>query len=284
MTNSSDGLRPVLDHVVINVLGNLDAAAAQYERLGFRLTERGHHTLGSSNNLAIFGTDYLELLGYLPGREAMRPDLWRHPAGLTGLVFKADDPDFVHGTLRDRGLPVQAPVRFARPVALPEGTRDARFAVVRVSSDVVQNGRTYFCQHMTPELVWRSQWQTHENGVIGIAEFVIASRDPARAGLLYEQMFGPHLLCPVPGGVSFRAGGTSVLLLLPQAIRERYAGAALVSADGTDRMVALTFKTTSIEAARAVLDRGGVIYRLLPAGGIVVPHDHAANVALAFIS
>ena len=48
-------VRPVLDHVVINVMGRLDEAAAQYQRLGFQLTERGYHTLGSSNNLAIFG-------------------------------------------------------------------------------------------------------------------------------------------------------------------------------------------------------------------------------------
>ncbi len=40
---SSRAITPVLDHVVINVLGQLDEAAAQYEQLGFQLTERGHH-------------------------------------------------------------------------------------------------------------------------------------------------------------------------------------------------------------------------------------------------
>ena len=55
MALAINSVRPVLDHVVINVMGKLDEAAAQYGRLGFQLTERGHHTLGSSNNLAIFG-------------------------------------------------------------------------------------------------------------------------------------------------------------------------------------------------------------------------------------
>jgi hypothetical protein len=110
--------RPVLDHAVINVAGKLDEAAEQYSRLGFQLTGRGHHTLGSSNNLAIFGTNYLELLGYLPGRETMRADLWAYPAGLTGLVFKSVDADMIYSTLKNRGVPVQEPISFARPVAL----------------------------------------------------------------------------------------------------------------------------------------------------------------------
>jgi len=70
-------LIPQIDHVVINVMAKLNEAADQFQRLGFHLTERGHHTLGTSNNLAIFGTDYLELLGYEEGNAAKRPDGWQ---------------------------------------------------------------------------------------------------------------------------------------------------------------------------------------------------------------
>ncbi len=274
-------IRPVLDHVVVNVMGNLDEAAAQYTRLGFQLTERGHHTLGSSNNLAIFGTNYLELLGYLPGRESMRADLWAHPAGLTGLVFKSADADLVYSTLRERGIPVQEPMSFARPVALADGVQDARFKVIRVAGEEVQNGRTFFCHHDTPELVWRPEWQSHPNGVTDIAEFVIASREPARTAALYERMFGPDLLTPISGGVSFRAGTATVLILEPAATAKRYAGAALTSEDGSDRMVALTFKVASLATPRTLFDASGVAYRAF-ADGIVVAHADAANVALAF--
>jgi len=234
---ASQPLRPVLDHAVINVMGKLDEAAAQYTRLGFQLTERGHHTLGSSNNLAIFGTNYLELLGYLPGRETMR-------AG---------------------------------------GARDARFKVIRVSGDAVQNGRTFFCHHDTPELVYRPEWQSHPNGVVDIVEFVIASHEPARTAVVYDRMFGPGLLTPVQGGVSFRAGAATVLMLEPAAIAERYTGAALVSEDGSDRMVALTFKVASLGTPRALFDAAGIPYRPC-AGGIVVSHADAANVALGFVA
>lgn len=278
---SDAAIQPVLDHVVINVMGKLDGAAAQYARLGFQLTERGHHTLGSSNNLAIFGTNYLELLGYLPGRETMRADLWAHPAGLTGLVFKSVDADLVYATLKGRGVPVMEPMSFARPVALPGGAQDARFKVIRVGGDVVRNGRTFFCHHDTPELVYRPEWQVHPNGVTDITEFVIASHEPARTATVYDQMFGPNLLTPVPGGVSFRAGAATVLVLEPAVIAERYAGAAPVSEDGSDRMVALTFKVASLATPRTLFDVAGIAYRAYT-GGIVVSHPDAANVALGF--
>jgi hypothetical protein len=274
---------PVLDHVVINVMGQLDEAAAQYQRLGFQLTERGHHSLGSSNNLAIFGSTYLELLGYLPGRETQRADLWAHPTGLTGLVFKSPDADLVFETLKARGVPALEPLSFARPVDLPGGAQDARFKVIRVSGEQVQNGRTFFCHHDTPELVYRPEWQAHANGATDIVEFVIASTDPARTAALYDRMFGPDLLTPVEGGVSFRAGTATIFVLEPSAIAARYAGAAPTSADGSDRMVGLTFKVASLDAPKAVFDAAKISYAPY-AGGIVVGHADAANVALAFVA
>jgi hypothetical protein len=278
---ASRPIAPVLDHVVINVLGKLDEAATEYSRLGFQRTERGHHTLGSSNNLAIFGTNYLELLGYLPGRETMRADLWAHPPGLSGLVFKSVDADLIYATLKDHGVPALEPMGFARPVALPGDTQDARFKVIRVSSEEVQNGRTFFCHHDTPQLVWRPEWQAHANGATEIVEFVIASQDPAHTASLYERMFGAPLLVPTSGGFSFNAGAATVFVLKPDAVAVRYAGAALTSTDGTDRMVALVFKVPSLDTPRAVFDEAGIPFRPY-AGGIIVSHADAANVALGF--
>jgi len=220
------------------------------------------------------------LLGYLPGSETKRADLWAHPPGLTGLVFKSVDPDLVFAALKERRVPAEQPMSFSRPVPLPGGVQDARFRVVRVSEEV-QNGRTFFCHHDTPELVYRPEWRTHSNGAVGIVEFVIASSAPSRTAALYERMFGAPTLTKVPGGVSFGAGLAVVRVLEPSAVAERYAGAALVSEDGSDRMVALVFKVGSLDTPRAVLEKAGIGY--LPyADGIVVGHADAANVALGF--
>ena len=103
---------PVIDHVVINARDRLDEAAATYQRLGFALTPRGHHTLGSSNNLAVLGTDYIELLGVVPG-VSDRTDLLDWPAGLNGVVFKTFDSDATFAALQGEGVPVLQPQEFS---------------------------------------------------------------------------------------------------------------------------------------------------------------------------
>ena len=66
---------PTLDHVVINVRDRIDAGAETFRRLGFTLTPRGYHTLGSMNHLAMFGTEYLELIA-APATPASHHDEW----------------------------------------------------------------------------------------------------------------------------------------------------------------------------------------------------------------
>ena len=106
---------PVLDHVVIDVRDRIDDALRRFSALGFQLTPRGHHTLGSANHLAMFATDYLELLSF--GEDgATRTEIARFPAGLNGLVFKTTDADLVHRHAAEAGLPV-LPVQ----VLLPPG-------------------------------------------------------------------------------------------------------------------------------------------------------------------
>ena len=81
---------PVLDHVVVNALQEMDAAEATFRNLGFTLTPRGYHTLGSINHLAVFATDYLELIA-LPPAATGRLDLLRWPQGWNGVVFNTED-------------------------------------------------------------------------------------------------------------------------------------------------------------------------------------------------
>lgn len=274
---------PVLDHVVINVKDRLDPAQDAYERLGFQLTERGHHSLGSANHLAIFDTNYLELLGYEPGKEGSRADLWAHPIGLTGLVFKGTAPEARYEDLKSRGVPVEPPAEFTRPVDLPGGAQDAKFRVLRISPGEVQNGRTFFCYHFTPDLVWREEWQGHPNTVTSVREFIIASKDPARTAALYDRMFGPDLLQKVEGGVVFPAGAAKVAVLAPEAITARFGQPVELGPDGSDRMVALVFATASLDAAQNVFKANGIEALPFGAAGLVVSADQGMGVITAFV-
>src|ERR1700752_4146754 len=117
MEGHMGALSPVLDHVVIDVRHRIDEAMRCFQALGFNLTPRGRHTLGSVNHLAMFATDYLELLGFA-GDGAIRPEIMRFPVGLNGLVFKNPEANPVHDQAAASGLPILPVQSFSRPVAL----------------------------------------------------------------------------------------------------------------------------------------------------------------------
>src|ERR1700754_1358919 len=114
---------PTLDHVVVNVRDRIDEAAEAYRRLGFTLTPRGYHTLGSMNHLAIFGTDYMELIAAKPGDTA-RPEIMAAPLGLNGLVFGSENAAETYAALRRAEVSIDPPQQFSRPVQVGEATRD----------------------------------------------------------------------------------------------------------------------------------------------------------------
>ena len=228
--------RPVFDHLVINARDRLDEAEACYRGLGFTLTPRGYHTLGSINHCAVFGTDYLELVGIGTHAKEVRGELLRFPEGLNGIVFATNDAAALYATLAAAGAPVEPPVDFSRPVDLGGGrTEDARFRVVRVKAEATSYGRVYFCQHFTPELVWREEWLDHPNGAISIARAVILARDPDKTAILYRQLFGDAAVKPVRDGFALSDGDAS-LDIVTSAWSE--------SARGADRLLGLALRTS----------------------------------------
>ena len=120
---------PTFDHVVVNARDQLDQAQAAYERLGFTLTPRGFHSLGSMNHLAIFGTDYLELIA-VAGKQSARQEILDDPFGLAGLVFGAEDATASYAALVERGVPAGPPIEFTRSVTLAASRGGAAGAAV----------------------------------------------------------------------------------------------------------------------------------------------------------
>src|SRR5689334_22759736 len=121
------------DHVVITVR-DLDAAAAQWRKLGFTLSPRGTHSpqMGSGNYTIMFGEDYLELLGVLHETEQNKPtrEFLKNREGIERTAFTTDDAAAGAAELSARGLVPLGPVHFGRPVDLPNGGKsEAKFNV-----------------------------------------------------------------------------------------------------------------------------------------------------------
>jgi hypothetical protein len=155
-----------LDHLVINTRFDTDAAQAVFEQLGFTVAPRGYHTLGSINHAIVFGDHYLELIGLPADGKTVREEILNSPLGADGLVFRTSDPDATSTDLQQAGFDATPPQTFSRPV---EPLGDARFTTVRLKPGQLDGGRVYFCQHLTPELVFRDEWQQHPNGVMSLS-------------------------------------------------------------------------------------------------------------------
>ena len=265
---------------MINLRDQIEFGWAAFLRLGFTLTPRGYHTLGSMDHLAIFGTDYLELIA-APAGERRRADILDAPIGLNGLIFGTEDSASVHAALAAAGVPVEPPEQFSRPVEIAGGKRDAVFRTVRLTSGAVPAGRVYFCHHFTRDLVWRDEWRHHANGVVGIARAVIAAREPNGFGALFARMFGESAEQPILHGFSLAVGLARVDVITPAALLAAF-GPAAPDVDGRDEfMAALTLRTRSLDLTAAALAAGGV-EGLRESDRTVVPAKDACGVALEF--
>lgn len=147
-----------LDHLVINSHFALDDSAKLFADLGFHLTPRGYHSLGSINHLIMFEHHYLELIGLPDQREPLRRELLESPVGIDGLVFATTDAAQTENTLRQSGFAVQPVQHFSREVVSAQASGEARFSTMRLQAGNFSAGRVYFCQHHTPEWVWRDEW------------------------------------------------------------------------------------------------------------------------------
>ena len=241
-----------LDHVVINVKDDMDLAQLVFSNLGFTLTPRGYHTLGSINHLMMFGSDYMELIGFpengVVNNPNSRSDLTTAPFGINGLVFKSSDVDKTFEKLVELQMDGDPPKSFSRPVELDGRKTDAKFRTVTVRAGVFPEGRVYFCEHGTPELVWRPEWQSHENGIEAVSEIVVVTRDPAKSGDLYSKLLGTSFVKKSLGKSLEIPGGGFITVYSEDEYQERY-GQLASSLEGRDAI----FGALVFESAKDIL-------------------------------
>jgi 4-hydroxyphenylpyruvate dioxygenase-like putative hemolysin len=155
-----------IDHAVIAVR-DLAAAAAGFAALGFTLTPRGQHSIGSQNHCIMFGSTYVELLAAPVAHPWL--DYYRaFGEGLAAISLSTEDANATYVALQAKGA--KKPMDLARPV---EGGV-ARFRLVQIEGAP----QLFFVQHLTRELVWRPEWQRHANGAAELLGVSLAAKRP----------------------------------------------------------------------------------------------------------
>jgi len=192
---------PMLDHLVVNAMFEIDAAAMCFAALGFTLTPLGYHSLGSVNHLMMLGDHYLELVGLPVGATTLRREILESRLGIDGLVFKSDDAQATYERLIGVDVDCGAPQLFSRPVEIDGCEQTARFRTTRLTPGELPGVRVYFCEHLTPQWVFGPAVPPHANGAHALTELVVVSRDPAGDARHYARIAG-HTGAGVHGGAS----------------------------------------------------------------------------------
>jgi catechol 2,3-dioxygenase-like lactoylglutathione lyase family enzyme len=271
------------DHVVVTVR-DLDAAAAQWRKLGFTVSPRGTHSpqMGSGNYTIMFGDDYLELLGVLHETEQNKPtrEFLSKREGIERTAFTTDDAAAGAAELKSRGLAPLGPTHFGRPVDLPNGEKgEAKFNVFRWPLSESPGGmRIFACQHLTRGTVWIPELQKHANGATRLATIEILSSDPKAAAahmgrLIDEPVSAADGVWRVPSGGKradfLFSDATTFAQRYPEAVR---AGAAPEGA------AALVIGTSDLAAATKALGGTGITHQ----GLVSVPAREANGVIVSF--
>lgn len=260
----------LLDHMVVNVRFDMDRAAAAFTGLGLQLTPRGYHSLGSINHLMILDTDYLELIGLPPDGDVQRKEIAEGTVGIDGLVFKTDDVHATFARLEALDMAGDPPRSFSRPVEVNGGTSNASFSTVTVRPGVFPAGRVYFCQHHTPDLVWRNEWRVHANGAQSTEAFWVVARDADSEAARYGDLLSRAVAAGADGSAMIDLGRSRLNVASEDEYRRRFGSLAL-KLDGRDSMFgAITLRCADPAAVADRVGAAGGSYQVQAESGRVL--------------
>jgi hypothetical protein len=127
---------------------------------------------------------------------------------------------------------------------------DAKFRTVSVRPDVFSEGRVYFCEHGTPELVWRKEWQSHQNKITAVAEMVVVTTTVPETAKNYADLVGSEAEILTNGVGAVATADILITVCSPAQYRDRYGESASDLGNRSSMFGALVF--TSRETSSVV--------------------------------
>lgn len=258
MTNGLEGI----DHLVV-LVRDLSAARHAFERLGFTLTDRAEHSaaMGTANTCLMFERDYVELLTVVQPTDANAP--WRRRLedgdGLSVVALSTGDAEECHRMLTEAGVKAEAPLQFSREVQLPDGVHVAKFSITRLPPAATPAVPMFACHHHTRELVWRPEWQSHENGTVGLGSVWAVVDRPGDLLAPYQTVFGDERAClENEHSLVVDPGGTPIRIVTPERFGAIYPDTDLRHTRSRPGLAGFSVWVTDIEHTRRLLTGRGI--------------------------
>ena len=277
----TDAIRGI-DHAIIGVR-DLDAARAQFERLGFTAAPLGNHVgKATANHCIMFADSYLELLGI---NEPEHLDtlglgifLDTRGEGLVKIALGTPDADAARADIAAQGFSPTGPDDLARPLTdRPDAI--VRFRNLQIPEAETGGLGTFLCGHKTPELMRPPGSMDHANGARNLVAAAAVVDD-------VEAVAGPwaRLLGRAGAGGALDIGRGHIYLAAP-ADAEGSAGPYGPLPDPLPARpfyLGLRVEVASIEAVKEALGRGGIAPASEAPGCIRIAPEDACGVPLEF--
>jgi catechol 2,3-dioxygenase-like lactoylglutathione lyase family enzyme len=289
----------ILHHIGL-ITRNMDAAIAQYERLGFSFTPLTlpripmrpggePELLGAGNRTAVFTENYLEVLAVVDEtRWASITPEQRGPfdldrpldryEGLHVMHFGTDDIDALHDRLTADGVPNGGIHPYQRTVDTDEGPpRPMRARAMGFPPQANPEALVQIAQHLTPELVFQKRYQHHDNGATGIVEITVCGDDPEDLAATYTRYTGRNHIRD--GDVwTVNLGRSRVRVVTPDALPDLIPGA---KPPAVPSLIGFTVTVADLDATRALLTDRDVPVDT-SGDTVLVPATHAAGATVSF--
>jgi hypothetical protein len=280
-----------IDHLIICVR-DLAQAALNFRSLGFTPTPAGVHPFGTSNHLAMFGNNFLELLAVTdaaavpaaaPGRfsfAAHHQNFLATAEGMSMLAWHSADAHADAARFAANGMGAYAPFDFGRDAVLPAGgTARVEFSLA-FATDPTMPGIAFFtCQQRhPPEMFWKPEYQRHPNGALRVVEVVMSAPEPAAHRDFLERITETTAEL-APGRLTVGRTGDRVTVLSPLEIARRLPGLAV---GGSPHFCAARLAVADLNATKRALKSNGVDFQVTE-GVLLIPPAASHGLALEFV-
>jgi Glyoxalase-like domain len=237
-----------IDHL-FTVTTDREAARAALAGMGFQLTERGEHPgRGTSNHLMFFGRCYWELLAVdEPGPASA---LLGRATTLMGCALRTGDAARDAAAAARLGASAGATESVTRPVRVDGQWHTARFTIAPLAPAVPADVHFFFCQHLTPELVWPHERVVHPNGAFRLKALYAVGPSGSSA----ERTLG----------VLLGAGGgdePQIEYLSADSWRRRFGMPSTSGAEAPPHLAGLAFQVDDLDRCAAYLTKQRIPHR-----------------------
>jgi hypothetical protein len=230
----------------------------------------------------MFGDDYIEIVA-VPRPHPFNQyytDFLARGEGLAATALRTDDAAAATEEFAAAGLAPNGPHYLSRPVLVGDTTQQARFALAGLPLEATPGHRMFVCEHLTRDLVWRPEWQSHDNGALRLAAVAIADEMPAVAAVPYQRIFSSAAK-PIAEGLLVETGDMPFAFASADALAKKLPG-VWITGRPEPAAVALFIHVADRDVAEQVLLRGGFDCKRMPDGSVAVGATEAHGVAMVF--